>query len=83
MPIYTARPVFHGMADPVPKSEWVLILDGAKDTVDLDLGRFPPPKLNGSRFTAEPDWASEISIDWWGERPRRPLLRTATPLSQT
>jgi hypothetical protein len=48
----------------------VLILDGARETVDLDLGRFPLPKLNGSRYTAEPGWVSEISIDWWGERPQ-------------
>jgi hypothetical protein len=57
------------MSDPIPAPEWVTILDGDGDIVDLDLGRFPLPKQHGSRYTAKADWANEIDIDWWGERP--------------
>jgi hypothetical protein len=67
--IYTARPIFKGLSDPVPAQEWVVILDGDSDIVELDIGRFRLPKQNGSRYTAEPDWASGISVDWWGDRP--------------
>jgi hypothetical protein len=54
-PIYTARPFFKGMHDPVPPTEWVQILPGAKSTVALDLDRYPiAPRL--TRFTPMVDW---------------------------
>jgi hypothetical protein len=53
-PIYTARPLFQGMRDPVPAAEWVQILPGAKDIVALDLDRYPiEPRL--TRFTPRVD----------------------------
>jgi hypothetical protein len=39
-PIYTARPKFTGMDDPVPRGMRAVILPGSKDTVTLDVGRF-------------------------------------------
>jgi hypothetical protein len=39
-PIYTARPIFTGMEDPVPRGMRAIILPGSKDTVTLDVGRF-------------------------------------------
>jgi hypothetical protein len=57
------------MRDPIPEAEWVIILDGDSDVVELELDRFPLPlpKVNGSRYTAAATWGDDIDIDWWGE----------------
>jgi hypothetical protein len=39
-PIYTARPKFTGIDDPVPRAVRAIVLPGRKDTVTLDVGRF-------------------------------------------
>jgi hypothetical protein len=39
-PIYTARPKFTGMNDPVPRGMRAVILPGSKDMVTLEVGRF-------------------------------------------
>jgi hypothetical protein len=39
-PIYTARPMFTGMDDPVPRAMRAIVLPGSKDTVTLDVARF-------------------------------------------
>jgi Family of unknown function (DUF5906) len=41
-PIYTARPVFEGLPDPVPPENWVFVLDGLNNTVTLDLKKYLP-----------------------------------------
>src|SRR5262249_48366752 len=38
-PIYTARPIFRGMTDPVPVRSRVRLLDGYTDEVELELPR--------------------------------------------
>jgi hypothetical protein len=40
-PIYTARPLFQGMRDPVPSAEWLQVLPGGRGIVALDLERYP------------------------------------------
>lgn len=40
--IYTARPVFEGLSDPVPPEDWVFVLDGLNDEVTLDLKKYIP-----------------------------------------
>lgn len=42
-PIYTARPAFVGMADPVPTALHAIVLDGARERVALDLHAFDEP----------------------------------------
>jgi hypothetical protein len=46
--IYTARPIFAGMRDPIPRGEWVTILDGCGDIVEID----PPARLSRARAKA-------------------------------
>jgi hypothetical protein len=60
-PIYTARPLFKGMSDPLAASEWVQMLPGSKDIVALDLDRYPIV-ARVSRYTPLADWgiAGEI-----------------------
>src|SRR6516165_5941838 len=38
-PIYTARPIFRGMTDPVPEWSRIRLLDGVDDEVELELPR--------------------------------------------
>ena len=40
--IYTARPVFEGLKDPVPPEDWAFVLDGLNDEVPLDLKKYAP-----------------------------------------
>ena len=54
-PIYTARPVFEGLTDPVPPDDWVFVLDGINDTVTLDLKKYlPAGKKARERLDAAP-----------------------------
>jgi hypothetical protein len=41
-PVYTARPVFDGVTDPVPRGLHALVLDGDRDVVRLAVDRFAP-----------------------------------------
>jgi hypothetical protein len=43
-PIYTARPIFRGMTDPVPEWSRVRLLDGCEDYVTLELPRIHKAK---------------------------------------
>jgi hypothetical protein len=53
-PIYTARPIFRGMADPVPSWGRVRVLDGADDYLSLSLGRVRKAKKRGGGGSAKP-----------------------------
>ena len=41
-PIFTARPLFEGMDDPVPRECWVVALPGASEPIPLNLHRYVP-----------------------------------------
>jgi hypothetical protein len=76
-PIYTARPVFCGMADPIPQSEWVFILDGEKERVELDPSALP----SAPRPTAyAPPSASDTEYEYvWFEPPPAPPPEFSDP----
>ena len=60
--IYTARPVFEGLSDPVPPEDWVFVLDGLNDEVILDLKKYVPVgkkaegRLTGATREAKGDY---------------------------
>jgi hypothetical protein len=70
-PIYTARPIFEGCCDPVPKWSRVRILDGYDDYVDLDIQNHSHKarKRDTERPALiqvcedMPDWMSELAIE--------------------
>jgi hypothetical protein len=59
-PIYTARPIFRGMTDPVPEWGRVRILDGYTDEVELELPRVRERKKKPKTWTVicndMPEW---------------------------
>jgi hypothetical protein len=65
-PIYTARPVFYGLLNPVPQSEWVLILDGDRDRVELNPAALPPAPAR-SAYTAAS--VPAIPLNWFAPEP--------------
>jgi hypothetical protein len=52
-PIYTARPIFRGMDDPVPSWGRVRVLDGADDFLTLSLARVRKAKKRGGAGSAK------------------------------
>jgi hypothetical protein len=65
-PIYTARPWFHGMADPVPVWSRVRLLDGYEDVVVPELPRGFKAKKHKSQSTVHvcsdmPDWMVDLA----------------------
>jgi hypothetical protein len=66
-PIYTARPIFKRMRDPLPQDEWVVILDGDKELVELNLDQLPAQKRSGTAYTPETNWLNGQQIRWFGE----------------
>jgi hypothetical protein len=62
-PIYTARPIFRGMTDPVPVRSRVRLLDGYTDEVELELPRARSRRKREPKPTAQnvvcndaPEW---------------------------
>ena len=62
-PIYTARPIFHGLEDPVPSWGRVRLLDGYTDELELELPRARGRKKREPKIFAQsvvctdmPDW---------------------------
>jgi hypothetical protein len=52
-PIYTARPIFRGMADPVPVWGRIRLLDGYTDEVELELPRARKRRTRESKQVAK------------------------------
>ena len=72
-PVYTARPTFmHGASDPVPKDRRVVLLDGARDTVPIDLDFYTEAathqQIKEHRATKKSggDWRSTIDHELGG-----------------
>jgi hypothetical protein len=61
-PIYTGRPIFEGMLDPVPPWARAVVVDGAVDRVDLALEHAPqrkertPVMVFNTVKSATPEW---------------------------
>jgi hypothetical protein len=53
-PIYTARPIFRGMDDPVPAWGRIRVLEGYTDTLEFEMPRgWRPKKHNGGSWVPE------------------------------
>lgn len=64
-PIYTARPLFEGRADPLPRRLALLLGAAAVAVPPPELLRSPPPPLRAPRIGAEGDSAKALA---WAER---------------
>ena len=70
-PIYTARPIFRGMTDPVPEWSRIRLLDGVDDEVELELPRARERKKRDQKqlcknYTVEvcsdiPEWMVDLA----------------------
>jgi hypothetical protein len=64
-PIYTARPIFRGMTDPVPAWGRVTILDGYTDEVELELPRVRERKKKPKAWSVicndMPEWMVSLA----------------------
>jgi hypothetical protein len=72
-PIYTPRPVFDGVVDPVPIELHAFILDGDRDTVDLNADRFAPKlaaidaKIERVNRACGSDWTKLLDLTVGGD----------------
>jgi hypothetical protein len=72
-PIYTSRPVFVGMSDPVPVSVRALILPGDADTVSLAVGRYAPKaaeiraRVKSAAISCGRNWRRLLALSVGGE----------------
>ena len=67
-PIYTARPIFEGIDDPVPRDERVVILPGRSDVVELDLNDMDNRDVvingDGAAYSSNIDFSDCTMEDW-------------------
>jgi hypothetical protein len=63
-PIYTARPLFEGIDDPVPEADWVFVLDGDRERVDLDVAKYMAEGKKVEAYIAKTE--KEFKGDWRG-----------------
>ena len=72
-PVYTARPVFIGMDDPVPASCRVVILPGSADTVSLVVDRYAAKAISiraqvrGAATVCGRNWKQLLALTVGGE----------------
>ena len=72
-PIYTARPVFIGMDDPVPSHCRVVLLPGSADTVSLVADRYAAKatqiraQVTGAAVACRGDWKKLLALTVGGE----------------
>jgi hypothetical protein len=72
-PIYTSRPVFIGMSDPVPMSARALVLPGEADTVSLAVGRYAPraaeirARVKSATISCGRNWKQLLALSVGGE----------------
>jgi hypothetical protein len=67
-PIYTGRPRFVGMRDPVAPEDWVVMLEGERRCVELSLDQFCSPK--STAYTAATQQLGRVR--WFSEPPPPP-----------
>jgi hypothetical protein len=77
-PIYTARPLFEeGLKDPVPEADWAFVLDGSRERVELELGKYVAAGKKVEAYIAK---AERISGGDWRDLADRIVGRTADGL---
>jgi hypothetical protein len=77
-PIYTARPLFEeGLKDPVPEADWAFVLDGSRERVELELGKYVPAGKKVEAYIAR---AENISGGDWRDLADRIVGHSADGL---